>query len=99
MSITQMTRWKCDERGEILQAARSAKALAEKYGGEFLGFSRFYTGPHVGEWLFAVRYPDWATYAKVQQAQADDAEYHALRSLVGAMAELTDRSVLVDVEL
>jgi hypothetical protein len=72
MSIIQTTRWKSGERGEVLQAAKAAKDLAEKYGGEFISFSRYYTGPYVGEWLFAIRYPDWEAYAIVQQAQAND---------------------------
>ena len=99
MSILQLTRWKGGKHDEMVQAARAAKAIIEKHGAEFFRVSRFHTGPYVGEWLVATRYADWATYAKVQQAQADDAEYQALLSRVGAMAELTGRAVLVGIDL
>lgn len=51
----QFTRFKTDNREEMIKSAKQAKKIFEKHGAEFLRLSRFHTGMWAGEWLAASR--------------------------------------------
>jgi hypothetical protein len=99
MYVMQLTRVKGGTDAEMIQAAREAKTIVEKHGAEFFRLQRFHSGPFIGEWVVAVRFADWTTYGKVQDALANDAEYQALLTRVRGMAEFTGRAVLAGIDL
>jgi hypothetical protein len=53
----------------------------------------------VGQWLVTIRWPDWATYGKAQQALASDAAYQRLLSETFAMMKVESRSVVTGLDL
>ena len=53
------------------------KSIHEKHGAE-MRVGQIYTGPYAGQFVAAVRYPNWETYGKAMQAMSTDAEYQSL---------------------
>ena len=102
MSITQLTRFKAksgETPADMIKSARQAKAHWEKHGAEYVGFSRFHTGTWTGEWLFVVRFPDWGTYGKAQEATAKDAAFQKLLAHVLTTSDMMGRTILTGVDL
>ena len=99
MAIMQLTRFKSDNREEMVKAAKQAKKIFEGHGAEFLRLSRFHTGMWAGEWLAATRYSSWEVYGKVQEAVAKDAAFAQLMAHMRTFSELTGRNITVGVDL
>jgi hypothetical protein len=94
MTITSVARWNAKSREDILKAAKKVKPIHVKYGGEFR-LEQIHTGPHSGQWLVSIVYPDWETYGKATQALANDAEHTKLRSKFAETSRMEDRTILV----
>ena len=71
MAVTQLTRWSGGNRDAVVALGKQAKAIFAKLGGEYRA-GQIHTGPHAGQWLTSVRYPDWETYGKAQRALVSD---------------------------
>lgn len=99
MYVMQLTRFKGGKDAEMVKSAKAAAAIIQKHGAEFFRLQKFHSGPFVGEWLVAIRFADWTTYGKVQDALAKDADYQALFAKVLGTAELTFRAVATGVDL
>jgi hypothetical protein len=99
MAILQLTRFKTDKSDEMIKAAKQGKAIFEKHGAEFLRLSRFHTGPWAGEWLISTRYSSWEVYGKVQEAVAKDEAFAKLLAHTATFAELTNRNIVVGIDL
>ena len=99
MWIMQFTRFKTDNRAEMIKSAKRAKTLFEKHGAEFLRLSRFHTGMWAGEWLAASRYSSWEVYGKAQEGLAKDPAFAKLMAHMTTFAELTGRNITVGVDL
>ena len=102
MSITQLPRFKAKGGGkpeDIIKSAKQAKVHWEKHGAEFVAFSRFHTGPWTGEWLFVVRFPEWAAYGKAQEATAKDAAFQKMLAHVLTTSDMMGRTILTGVDL
>jgi hypothetical protein len=98
MAVTQLTRWSGGNRDALVPLGKQAKAIQEKLGGEFR-LGQIHTGPHAGQWLTSVRYPDWETYGKAQQALASDTAFQKLMADALATAQVADRAVIVGIDI
>jgi len=99
MSVVQFTRFKADDREQVIKNARAAKQIVEKHGAEFLRLSRFHSGSWAGEWLITIRFANWEVYGKVQEALAKDTDYLKVLARGRELGELTGRNVAVGVDL
>jgi putative AlgH/UPF0301 family transcriptional regulator len=94
MAIVNVSRWK----GNLAQAmpiAREASAILKQKGAASVRMGTCYSGPHAGQLYIAISYADWATFARVQQALADDANFQSLYAQALKVVELGERSLLV----
>jgi hypothetical protein len=98
MTITSVARWNGPSREEILAAGKKIKPIHSKYGGA-LRIEQIHTGPHSGQWLISISYPDWETYGKATQALADDAEHTKLRNQFAKTSHMDERTILVSYEV
>ena len=96
-AITQLTRYKGGNHDQMVEAAKKAKGLYEKYGAEFFRLSRFHTGSFAGEWLAVSRYSSWEVYGKAMEGLSKDKEFQKLLAHVLSMAEMTARNVTVGI--
>jgi hypothetical protein len=94
MTITSVARWHAKSREDILKTAKKVKPIHAKYGGDFR-LEQIHTGPHAGQWLVSIIYPDWQTYGKATEALAKDEEHTKLRSKFAEGARMEDRTILV----
>ena len=99
MAITQMTRFKSDNAGEMIKNAKNAKTIFEKHSAEFLRLSRFHTGIWAGEWLVVTRYASWEVYGKAHEGLAKDPEFAKLLANTATIAQLMGRNITVSVDL
>ena len=99
MAITQMTRFKSDNAGEMIKNAKNAKTIFEKHSAEFLRLSRFHTGMWAGEWLVVTRYASWEVYGKAQEGLAKDPAFAKLLANTATIAQLMGRNITVGVDL
>jgi hypothetical protein len=98
MAITILIRRNGDEHDAMIAFAKRGKAIIEKTGAEW-SLSQVHTGPHTGQWVVAIRYPDWTTYGKANEALASDTTFQKFMSEVGAVSQLVDRTVLVGIDV
>ena len=98
MTVTSVARWNVESHEEILAVAKKVKPIHAKYGGE-ARIEHIHTGPHAGQWLISISYPDWETYGKATQALANDAEHTKLRGQMTGMSHMDDRTILVGHDL
>ncbi|MGA8197519.1 MAG: hypothetical protein WB902_29620, partial [Acetobacteraceae bacterium] len=94
MSVTAVTYWKGGKAGDIVAAAKKAKAIFAKHGAQNFQLNRVHAGPDAGQWAVVTTFSDWASYGMLQQALAGD-----LLAQVSAMSELTSRRIVVSVDL
>jgi len=99
MPVTTFARWKGGNPTEIVEAAKQARTYHIKHGAEAVRLSRYHSGPFVGEWLVVAHYRDWTTYGKAVDGMTNDAEYQALVGRVMGIAQMVDRSTLVEYSL
>ena len=99
MSVTAVTYWKGGKAGDIVAAAKKAKAIFAKHGAQNFQLNRVHAGPDAGQWAVVTTFSDWASYGTLQQALAGDEVYQDLLAQVSAMSELTSRRIVVSVDL
>ncbi len=99
MSIIQLSRFKSNNAEEMKKIGKQAKALFEKHGAETLHGHIFHSGPFAGEWLITTRYASWEAYGKAQGALAKDPAWAKQLGHLSTVAELTARSLAVEVDL
>jgi hypothetical protein len=97
MPVSILSRWTAKQE-DVLRIGRRAKSINEKNGGE-MRVAQIYTGPYTGQFMAAVRFPDWETYGKAMQAMSTDAEYQNLMAEAQQVGELHGRSILVSLDL
>jgi hypothetical protein len=74
----------------------------QKNGAESVRLSRFFTGPFVGQWLFVVRYADWAAYARCQDALsalAEDTKFKELQERGQNVHQVAERIFTVEIDI
>ena len=99
MAVVTFVRYSGGKRDAVVAAAKQGKAFLEKAGAEWVRLSLIHTGPHAGQWLISIRYPDWATYGKAQQALAGNAAYQKFLADNTAMVQLQERTIVVGIDL
>jgi hypothetical protein len=99
MSVTSVSRWSGGYSDAAVARVKNARSILTKLGAESVRLSQIHTGPHAGQWLTSVSYPDWATLGKAQQALASDATYQKILADAGAAGPLVDRTIIVSIDL
>ena len=99
MAVVTFSRYSGGNRDALIPLGKQSKAFHEKAGAEWLRVSLIHTGPHAGQWLVSIRWPDWAAYGKGQQTLAGDAAFQKVMAEVGKLVQLQDRMVVVSVDL
>jgi hypothetical protein len=98
MAVTSISRWNGGSRADVVAFAKKLKPIFRKVEGEYQA-DQIYSGPHAGQWLISIRYRDWETYGKAMQALTNDTAYLEVLADVGAISQLTDRTLVVAVDL
>ena len=98
MAVAQLTRLTGGNRDTVVALGKQAKAIFEKVGGEYR-VGQIHTGPHAGQWVTSVRFPDWETYGKAHQPLASDTAAQKLLAEALTTAQVADRAVIVGVDL
>jgi hypothetical protein len=93
MAVVNLSRFSGGKRDAMIAAAKQAKAAHEKAGAELFQLGQIHTGPWAGQWLVTIRWADWKSYGKGQQALADNTEFQKLMADVVAMATLESRTL------
>jgi hypothetical protein len=102
MSVVVMNRYIGGTPNEVVPIVKEWKEIIEKNGAESVRLSRFFTGPFVGQWLFVVRYSDWAAYARYQDALsalAGDAKFKELLERTQKIHDVTERIITVEIDI
>jgi hypothetical protein len=102
MSVVVMNRYIGGTPNEVVPIVKEWKEIMEKNGAESARLSRFFTGPFVGQWLFVVRYSDWAAYARWQDAQsalAEDTKFKELLERTRNIHQVTERIITVEIDI
>jgi hypothetical protein len=97
MYIASLSRWS-GKRETVVANAKKAKAIIEKSGGN-VRLSQIHTGPNAGQFMAAVRYPDWQTYGKAQMALAEDATYQKIMTDALTVTPMEDRAIVIGVDV
>ena len=96
MAITALSRWK-GSREDIMRIAGKIKPIIEGHGAEYMRVGMIYSGAHAGQWAVAIRYADWTSFGKAQEAASSDDEYLATYAEAVKVGELMGRSIIVGV--
>ena len=102
MSVVLMNRYIGGTPNEVVPIVKEWKEIMEKNGAESARLSRFFTGPFVGQWLFVVRYSDWAAYARSQDALsalAGDTKFKELQERGQNMQQVMERIITVEIDI
>jgi hypothetical protein len=99
MAVTQLSRFKGGKPEDMIAAARKAKVAWEKQGADEFRLGRLHTGAWSGDWVVAIRFKDFAAYARAAETLAKDPEYQQLMSHVTGMSELMGRNIIMGVDL
>jgi hypothetical protein len=97
MSISTISRFSGGNRETLLALAKQGKPILEKAGADLVRMAQIYTGPHAGDLLVRVGYPNWEAYGKAQHSLAHNHAYQAIMSEVSGY--LADRVVVVGIDL
>jgi hypothetical protein len=102
MSVVVTNRYNGGTSNEVVPLVKEWKEILEKNGAESVRLSRFFTGPFVGQWLFVVRYSDWAAYARYQDALsalAGDTKFKELQERGQNMQQVMERIITVEIDI
>jgi hypothetical protein len=99
MYVTSLTRFKGGSTEEMVKAAKLAKKTFMEHGAEDFRLSRFHSGMWTGEWLVAIRFPNWSAYGNALDAVSKDAKYQKMFAQLLTVSQLTARSVVVGTDL
>jgi hypothetical protein len=102
MSVVMMNRYIGGTPNDVVPLVKEWKEILEKNGAESVRLSRFFTGPFAGQWLFVVRYSDWAAYARYQDALsalAGDTKFKELQQRGQNMQQMVERIITVDLDI
>lgn len=77
MSVLRITHFKGGDPAEMTAIATEAKKVWTRLGADHVSFRRYQSGPHMGEWLFVVRLPNWSAMGQAIEQSATDPAYQA----------------------
>jgi hypothetical protein len=97
MLVGTLSRWSGDDK-TIVANAKKAKALIEKPGGT-VRLSRIHTGLHAGQFMAAVRYPDWESSGKAQVALAAEPVFQKIMADALTATPRHDSAIVVGIDI
>ena len=95
--LTVLSRWAC-EHEHVERIANGVRPILANYGAD-LRVGKFFSGRHTGQFLAAIRYPDWERLGRAMQAMATEVEYQKALVEADRLCELQSRSIVVDLNL
>lgn len=99
MPLTTFTVWQGGAEAEMVQAVQDARDFFLRHGSQEVSFHRIHTGARIGQYLLVQRYPDWSTFGRAQDGWATDAWYKQHGVRVRKMAQMVERTTLVELAL
>ena len=82
MYVTVLVRMSGGDRDTLIGLGKQAKSIVEKAGAESFSLVQVFTGPHTGDLLVAVRFPNWDVLGKAQQSFSNDPAFLALAAQI-----------------
>lgn len=104
MTVTIVSRWKVSDAAIATSNARRARSAWVRNGAQECRLSTLFTGPQVGQMIFAMVFADLAAYGKASASIKTDAEWVELQGDLRKSVEnrgdsLEEREILVGVEI
>jgi len=97
MPISAISYYRGGAPETVRPLAQQMKAYWQNHGIEYR-LARCHTG-QVGHWMVVVRYPDWTTYAKLQDSFGQDSEYQQLVAAIGQVVTFVSRELVTEFDL
>ena len=97
MPLTVLSRWACEQE-KIEQIAKSVRKIFLNHGVD-LQVGRIFSGRYTGQFLAAIRYPDWERLGRTMHATVSNAEYQRALAEADRLCELQSRSIVIDLDL
>jgi hypothetical protein len=98
MAIVMVSRW-AGNAEKAIPIAREAGALVKKHGADSVRIGPCFSGAHAGQIYVAIVFANWATFARAQQAMAQDTAFQKLYAEASKHVELQDRSIIISEEV
>jgi hypothetical protein len=97
MPLTVLSRWAC-EKEKVEPIAKTIRPILRSHGAN-LRVGRIFSGRYTGQFLAAVRYPDWERLGRTMHATVSEAEYQAAVAEADRICELQSRTIVTDLDL
>jgi hypothetical protein len=97
VALTVLSRWAC-EHEHVERIANSVQPILRNYGAD-LRVGKIFSGRYTGQFLAAIRYPDWERWGRTMQAMATEVEYQKALVEADRLCELRSRSIVLDLDL
>jgi hypothetical protein len=97
MPLTVLSRWACEQE-KVEPIAKSIRPILLSHGAD-LRVGRIFSGIYTGQFLAAVRYPDWERLGRTMHATVTQAEYQKAFAEADRLCELQSRSIVIDIDL
>jgi hypothetical protein len=98
MTLTSVTRFSGGNRDSFLVTAKKAKEIFQRAGGDFR-LGQIYSGPHIGNWVALLSFPDWGAYGAAMKSLSIDPEYQKMMAEVGSISQAVDRTFIMGVDV
>src|SRR3984893_9819737 len=95
--LTVLSRWACEQE-KVEPIAKSIRPILLNHGAA-LRVGRIFSGRYTGQFLAAVRYPDWERLGRTMNATVWDAEFQKAVAEADRLCELQSRSIVIDLDL
>lgn len=99
MTIRKIERYRGGSPAEITRFATLGKAKNLALGAISYSMARIHTGEHTGKWLGEIAYPDWATYRRIVEALAADAQWQKGLMELATLSTLEFRVLVAELDL
>ena len=97
MPLTVLLRWTCEQE-KVESIAKSMRPILLRHGAD-LRVGRIFSGRYTGQFLAAVRYPDWERLGRTMHAAVSEAEFQKAIAEADRVYELQSRSIVIDLDL
>ena len=97
MPLTVLSRWACEQEN-VEPIAKSIRPILLNHGAD-LRVGRIFSGRYTGQFLVAVRYPDWERLGRTMNATVSEAEFQKAVAEADRLCELQSRSIVIDLDL
>lgn len=97
--VDLLVRYQGGNTPALVQAVQRIHPFFLRHGVQRVRFHRFHYGPHLGEYLLELRYPNWETFGVAQAAWSKDDWYRKHGAEVMRMTRTADRTFAVGLPL